>query len=386
MNRTIPLSIPNITQVEKDYVIQALDDGWISSVGPHVELFETKFAEYLGAGFAVACNSGTSALHIALLLQDVQIGDEVLVPNITFVATANAVSYLGAVPILLDVNPNTLGICEKSLENFITEFTEMRDDKLINKVSGRCVKAILPVHMLGTPVDMQAINTICNTYKIKVIEDATESLGSKYYGKKTGLFSKISCFSFNGNKLITTGGGGMIVTNDKELATRAKHLTTTAKTDPVFFFHDEVGYNYRMVNILAAIGLGQLSRIEDFLSKKHHIHTKYKKGLMSNAEVDLFQPMEGFESNYWLNLVTFKSLFDISNHTLRSLVEHFQSKGIQTRPIWTLLNKLPMYQENQFVSLSKSEEVYSRSLMLPSCTSMTNEEIDFIVNEINAIS
>lgn len=385
MSRFLPLSIPNMSDLERAYVDEAIKDGWVSSVGPHVDRFEKAFSEYLGVKHAVACASGTSALHISLMIKGVERDDEVLVPNMTFVATANAVAYIGAEPVFLDIDPNTLGICNKSLEQFIEEHTEFNGIDLINRSSGRRIKAILPVHMLGTPVDMDPLLKICNKYNIEVVEDATESLGSKYKEKMTGTLSDIACFSFNGNKIITTGGGGIIATNNADLAQRARHLTTTAKTDPVFFEHDEVGFNYRMVNVLAAIGLGQLSRLNSFLISKRCTQSYYEELLRDVDGVTLFSAAQHSDSNYWLNMVSFDESVVSQRGSLRDLVEFFGEKGIQTRPMWTLLNTLPMYRKCFSMPQPNSEWIHSRSLTIPSSTCIERCEVKYVADVIKGL-
>ena len=384
MSKFLSLCIPNLSDIEKTFVNEAIDEGWVSSVGPHVDKFEKKFAEYLGLHYAVACSSGTAALHIALLLKGVERGDEVLIPNMTFVATANAVAYIGALPVFLDIDPITLGVCNRSLKTFIEENCIFNGTELINNETCRRVKAICPVHMLGTPVDMDPLIKICNRYNIEVVEDATESLGSTYKGRMSGTIGDIACFSFNGNKIITTGGGGIIATNNRELAERAKHLTTTAKTDAVFFEHDEVGYNYRMVNILAAIGLGQLSRLDTFLETKRNTHKIYSELLKGVDRVSLFVAPDNCNSNYWLNMVSFDDAL-MKRYSLRELVGFFADKGIQTRPMWTLLNQMIMYKHCFSMPQPQSESLHSRSLTIPSSTCIEKQDIEFVVNTIKGI-
>lgn len=384
MSDFIPLSIPNLSDLEKKYVIEALDDGWVSSVGPHVDKFEQRFAEFVGSKYAVACSSGTAALHVTLLLMGVEHGDEVLIPNLTFVATANAVAYAGAEPVLLDIDKSTLGIDTNSLQAFIKEHTEEKNGHLYNLNTGRRVKAILPVHMLGTPVDMNPLLELCRQNNIAVIEDATESLGSNYKGEPTGTLSEIACFSFNGNKVITTGGGGMITTDNEALAKRAKHITTTAKTDSVFFEHDEIGFNYRLVNILAALGLGQLERIDSFLEVKRKTQENYLNKLSGLEGVELFNAPDGYDSNYWLNMVSFSDQV-IKDRGLRGLVEHFQQKGIQTRPMWTLIADLPIYSHCFKMPQINSVDLHKRSLSIPSSTCISENQIDRVVSAIKEL-
>ncbi len=385
MSDFIPLSIPNIGEVEKKYVLEALDDGWVSTVGSQVNQFEKMFAEYVGVKHAVACASGTAALHVALLLSGVERDDEVLVPDMTFVATANAVAYIGAQPVFLDVDQATLGINVEELVSFLNSTAEKRSGFAYNKETGRRIKAILPVHMLGTPVDMDPLTDICKDFNISVVEDATESLGASYKGKRAGGLSDIACFSFNGNKIITTGGGGMITTNDEALAAKAKHLTTTAKTDPVFFEHDEVGFNYRLVNILAALGLGQMERLDSFVARKKEIHHMYMGGLSRMAHATLFKAPDEYDSNYWLNMVMFSESV-IEKYTLRELVDFFTSKGIQTRPMWTLLSSLPMYRNCFKAQTPISENIYKRSLTIPSGTGITDQQVGRVIEAIGELS
>lgn len=367
------------------YVSEAMNSGFVSSVGPHVVQFEKEFAKYLNVKFAVACSSGTAALHIALLIKGIKNGDEVLIPNMTFIATANAVAYIGAKPVFLDIDPQNLGISVKSLEDFISKFTYFDGKNLINKKTKKRIKGCIPVHLLGCPADMDSINKICIDNKIEVIEDAAESLGSEYKGRMCGTLSDLGCFSFNGNKIITTGGGGMIVTNNEELAIKAKHLTTTAKTDPIFFEHDEIGYNYRMVNILAAIGIGQLSRIENFLNKKRETHRKYFRLFKNINGISLFTSPKKYYSNYWLNMISFED-YILERYSLKDLVMHFNNRNIQTRPIWTLLRNMPMYKNCFSMHQSQSENLYKRSIVIPSSTNIKDDEIELVTEAIKDLS
>lgn len=384
LSKFIPLSVPNIGVHEKKLVLKALDDGWVSSVGPDIKKFEEEFAKYIGANHAIACANGTSALHISLIIAGVMPNDEVLIPNMTFIATANAVSYIGAKPIFIDVNKKTLGIDPKCLDNFIKKNTHIKENNLFNKISGKRIKAIIPVHMLGTPVDMDSINRICTKNNISIIEDAAEALGSKYKGKMIGSNSVLACFSFNGNKIMTTGGGGMIVTNSSDYAKRAKHISTTAKTDPVFFDHDEVGYNYRMVNILAALGIGQLKKMPKFLNKKKEVHALYREELKNCRDIKIFQPQKNYESNYWINLITFSNKI-LKKFTLLEIINHFSANGIQTRPIWTLLDSLPMYSDCYSDDLKISREIHKSSLLIPSSTNLSKKDAKKVIKIIKEI-
>jgi perosamine synthetase len=262
------LSGPNIAGNEWKYVKECLDTGWVSSVGSYVTKFENMLAEYSGCKYGVATSSGTTALHIALMLAGVEREDYVIAPNVTFIASINSIKYTGADPILIDVDPATWQMDLALLEEFLENETDQRGDDLIYINDGRRIKAILPVHVLGNMCDMDRLLLLAEKYNLQVVEDATEALGSYYKGKHSGSFGSMGCFSFNGNKIITTGGGGVIVTNDEELAKKAKHLTTQAKSDPFEYLHDEVGYNYRLVNVLAAMGVGQMELLPSFIKEK----------------------------------------------------------------------------------------------------------------------
>ena len=381
-NKFIPLSVPNISGNEIKYVNEALADGWVSSVGPHVDKFEKAFAEYNGSKYAVACMNGTAAIHISLLLCGVEPNDEVIAPNLTFVAPLNAISYCFAHPVLMDSDWKTIGIDVDKLSSFIKEETFIKDGFTYNKTSKRRIKAIIPMHALGYPVDMDSLLQICNECNIDVIEDATESLGSEYKDTKTGNFSKLGCFSFNGNKIITTGGGGMIVTNDKELAQKAKHLTTTAKTDPIEYDHDEVGYNYRMVNILAAFGLGQIERITEFVNVKRKNLELYKRLTQELPGMYIHTEPVNTKSNYWMYSLVFEKGF---KYTVREMVDIFAKNQIQTRPIWKLMNMLPMYKNVQAYHCEISQDIYNRVLSIPCSTDLTEEDINRVVNTLKGI-
>lgn len=375
----IPLCVPNIKGNAEKYVLETIQAGWVSSVGSFVDRFENEFAEYVGTKYAVAVANGTAALHISLILSDVSYNDEVLVPNLTFVAPANAVKYCGANPVFLDSNWVDLGIDVNKLEDFLNKETEFKNGFTINKKTKAIIKAIIPMHAQGYPVDMDSLNEICKKRNIKVIEDATESLGSEYKGIKTGNFSDLACFSFNGNKIMTTGGGGMIVTNNEELARKAKHISTTAKTDPVQYDHDQVGYNYRLVNVLAALGVAQLELMPEFVETK-------RKNLSIYSE--LFQDIDGFSihtepvntrSNYWMYCM----LADKdSNVDLLDLIKHFGANKIQVRPIWKLMTTLPMYTDCQSYHCDVSMDIHNRMLNIPCSTDLTEENINRVIKAI----
>ncbi len=379
----IPLSIPNLSGNELAYVTEAVRDGWVSSVGPHVQKFEKEMADYLGLPFAIACMNGTAALHVSLLLVGVQPDDEVLAPNLTFVATLNAIRYCFAHPVLMDSEWRTMGMDVDKLKDFLDRETKFIKGNTVNQKTGRVIRAILPMHTLGCPVDMDPLLELCKNRNIRVIEDATESLGSSYRGRKAGTLAEVGCLSFNGNKIITTGGGGMILTADPELARRAKHLTTTAKTDPVEYLHDEVGYNYRMVNVLAALGLGQLEQLPDFVNKKRTNLKHYARLVEPLPGLTMFVEPDFAESNYWLYSLILDRNFPFS---IRDLVQQFSAARIQVRPIWALMNSLPMYKDCQAYYCDTSLDIYRRTLNVPCSTHITEQEIDRVVSVLQRLT
>jgi len=352
-----PLFIGN----EKKYLAECIDSTFVSSVGKFVDLFEKKIAEYTGAKKAVVCVSGTNALHIALLLVGVKQYDEVITQPLTFIATANAISYCGATSVFIDVDKDTMGLSPKSLETFLSKETVMKADGCYNKSTGKRIKACVPMHTFGHPCRIDEIALICDKYKIELIEDAAESIGSYYKGQHTGTFGKIGVLSFNGNKTITTGGGGMLLFNDEKLAQEAKHLTTQAKVPhPWEFVHDEIGYNYRMPNINAALGVAQLESLNLYIEKKRLLASTYRDFFQKKMVSFFHEPVDCI-SNYWLNVI----LLDSEEERNLFLTES-NSQGVMTRPIWRLMNKLPMFDNCQCGDLSNSEWLEKRIVNIPS--------------------
>ena len=357
----IPLHTPVFKGNEEKYVLKVIRSTYVSSVGEYVNKFEDKVAEYTGAKYAIATVNGTSALHTALLLSGVRQKDEVITQPLTFVATCNAIKYCGAEPVFVDVSATTLGMCPNSLENFLSRFVEIKKGYAYNKKTGRRIKACMPVHVFGHPVEIDRIVEICNIYNIDVIEDSAESLGSFYKGKHTGTYGKFGIISFNGNKIITTGGGGMILTNDENLAKKAKHITTTAKRSHSYeYFHDSVGYNYRMPNINAALGVAQMEYIDQLVHIKRKIAMRYKNFFEKIGIKFLVEPQYS-RSNYWLNSILLKNKKE-RDRFLRDTNE----KNIQTRPVWTLMYKLPMYKHCFKVDTPNAEYMEERVVNLPS--------------------
>lgn len=364
----ISLHEPHFGGNEWAYVKECLDTGWVSSVGKYVDQFEEQLAAYTGVKRAVAVVNGTAALHICLKLVGVVPGDEVLIPALTFVATANAVAYCGAISHFVDSEMKTLGIDPHKLADYLTENAEARDGSCFNRNTGRRIKAIVPMHTFGHPVDIEPLCEVCKRFGIALIEDAAESLGSFYKGKHTGHWGELSALSFNGNKTITTGGGGAILTNNEELGRLAKHITTTAKVAHRWEFnHDMVGYNYRMPNINAALGCAQLEQLPGFLEKKRKLADRYRQAFMDIQGVTLFSEPEFAKSNYWLNVL----LLDEQRAGQRDeLLALTNDAGIMTRPTWTLMHKLPMFSHGPRMDLTVAESLERRLINIPSSATL----------------
>jgi len=349
---------------EWEYVKDCLDSGWVSSAGAYVNLFEELLARYTGVNHAVAVVNGTAALHVSLMVLGITAGDEVLVPTLTFVATANSVAYCGAIPHFVDSEARTLGIDPYKLKDYLNELAELRSGECFNRITGRRIKAIVSMHTFGHPVDIDPLVEICHRFKLELIEDAAESLGSLYKGRHTGSWGRLSIFSFNGNKIITTGGGGAIVTGDEKLAQFIRHLTTQAKLSHQWNFdHDVIGFNYRMPNINAALGCAQLENLPKFIESKRELAFRYQQAFAGVEGVTVFQEPDFARSNYWLNVL----LLDKKNVGFRDqLLEMTNRTGIMTRPAWTLMHKLPMYRNCPRMDLSGAEELEQRIINLPS--------------------
>jgi perosamine synthetase len=374
----IPLTVPHLAGNEWKYVKDCLDTGWISSVGSYVNDFEKKMAEFTGAKYAIACMNGTAALHVCQRIMGVEQGDYVIIPNITFIATANAVSYTGAEPLMIDVDSDTWQMDLNLLEKFFAEETEIRNTNCYVKKDNRRIGCIMPVHVLGNMCNMERLMEIANKYNVPVIEDSTESLGSTYNGKQTGTFGQMGCFSYNGNKIISTGGGGMIVTNDEALAKRAKHLTTQAKIHPEEYIHDEIGYNYRLVNILAAVGVAQMEQLPDFLVKKKAISDFYKSELANIGDIQFQRVEENIHVNDWL--------FTIKSSHSKQIFEALKKAEIMSRPFWMPMNQLQMFTSFWYYNLDdKSNQVYKNCLSIPCSTGITQDELQKVVDVIKTV-
>ena len=371
----IPLSVPNLSGNEWKYIKDCLDSNWVSSVGSYVNKFESEIVNYSGAKYAVATSNGTAALHISLILLNIGFNDYVLVPNLTFVAPVNAIKYTGANPILIDVDPDTWQIDLNLLQTFLERETENVNHSCVLKATNRTIKAIMPVHVYGNMCDMNRLIQMADEYHLEVIEDATESLGSKYNGKHAGTFGTLGCLSFNGNKIITTGGGGMIITNNKKLAKKAKHITTQAKSNTLQYIHDETGYNYRLVNILAAMGVAQLEQLPGFIQKKKEITSLYKKKLTGIEDIQFQQIEKDVEPNFWLTA--------IGTSKQKELLTFLNKNNIESKPLWVPMNQLPMFADDSYITNHNvSNELYNSCVCLPCSTNIVDEDIEFVCQMI----
>ncbi|MGF7056652.1 LegC family aminotransferase [Brassicibacter mesophilus] len=363
-NKPISLHEPLFKGNEWVYVKDCLDTGWVSSVGKYVDKFEQALARYTGVNHAVAIVNGTAALHICLKLAGVEQGDEILLPALTFVATANAIHYCGAIPHFIDSDFRSLGINSEKLNDYLKEIAIIKNDVCYNKHTIRPIKAVVAMHTFGHPVDLDTLLEVCQKYKLTLIEDAAEALGSFYKKRHVGNWGKLSALSFNGNKIITTGGGGAILTNDSSLAKLAKHLSTTAKISHRWaFVHDQIGYNYRLPNINAALGCAQIEQIDVFIQNKRMLADKYRQAFKEIQGVSFFIEPEYAQSNYWLNVL----LLDKEYAVLRdSLLLATHEQEILTRPSWILLNKLVMFENCPCMDLSIAESLEQRIINIPS--------------------
>jgi perosamine synthetase len=359
-----PLHEPSLKGNELAYVSECIQTGWVSSVGSFVDRFERQLVAYTGASHAVVMSNGTSALQIAMHLAGVEKDNEVLLPALSFVATANAVRHNGAWPHFVDSEARTLGLDPFALASYLTEISEQRNDGLYNLVTGRRIAAIVPMHTFGHPVDMPELVKVASRFGIPIVEDAAESLGSFLDGRHTGNMGLCATLSFNGNKIVTSGGGGAIITNNEVLAKRAKHLTTTAKQPhPWAFFHDEVAYNFRLPNINAALGCAQLERIDSFVEAKRELTLRYSSAFADIEGATLFIERPNTRANYWLQTLI---LSEDHAYERDQVLKASNSVGIMTRPVWELLNTLPMYLECPCAPLPVAKDLARRIVNIPS--------------------
>ncbi len=357
-----PLSVPKFIGNEKQYLNECIDTTFVSSVGKFVDRFEEDMARYTGAKKAVVCVSGTNALHMSLMLAGVSCNDEVLTQALTFIATCNALAYIGAHPVFIDVDKSTMGLSPDAVKAWLAKNAEIRNGECFNKNSGRRIKACVPMHTFGHPVRIEELLDICNEYHIELVEDAAESIGSLYKGKHTGTFGKVGAISFNGNKTITTGGGGMMLFNDEELGKYAKHLTTQAKVPHRWEFrHDHIGYNYRMPNINAALGCAQLENLDRYIASKREVAAAYADFFKNVDGIDFFEEPENSFSNYWLNAVILKD-----KAAQLDFLQQTNDNGVMTRPIWELMNRLPMFENCENDGLENTTWFADRVVNIPS--------------------
>ncbi len=377
----IPLSVPSIEGNEWKYVKECLDTGWVSSAGKFVDRFEDEIKRFTGSKFAIACVNGTSALHISLILAGVNQGDEVLVPTVTFIAPINAVRYVGAEPVFFDCD-DYYNMDISKLARFLEEETVRKDGFTFNKKTGRRIAAVIPVHVFGSAVLMDDLVGLGEEYNIKIIEDATESLGTvyvsgRYAGKHTGTIGEFGCLSFNGNKIITTGGGGMILTNNEEFAQKAKYLTTQAKDDTMRYIHHEIGYNYRLTNVQAAIGVAQLEQLPKYLEIKKQNYQRYQEKLTGSKGLTLAPVPEYASNNHWLYALQFDP--EEYGKSKEELLDLLNRNGIQARPLWYLNHWQRPYQNCQSYQVEKAVKLFETTINIPSSVSLTEEQIDKVV-------
>lgn len=371
---SVALHEPLFRGNEWKYVKECIDTGWVSSVGSYVDKFEQMLAEFTGARRAVAVVNGTAALQICLRLVGVQPNDEVLVPALSFAATANAVVYCDAVPHFVDSDERTLGLDPYKLVDYLREVGDIRSDGCYNRVTGRRIKAVVPMHTFGHPVDLDPLLEVCARYRLELVEDAAESLGSYYKGKHTGTFGKVAALSFNGNKVVTTGGGGAILTNDPELGKLAKHLTTTAKVPHKWeFIHDQVGYNFRMPNINAALGCAQLEQLPRFLESKRALAERYMTAFEALEGIEFYREPDFARSNYWLNVL---KLNPEQVGQREPLLAAANQAGIMTRPVWKLLDSLGIYGQCPAMDLSTARSLERRIINIPSGAALGGLDVE----------
>lgn len=380
----IPLCVPEIRGNEWKYIKECLDTNWVSSVGPFVDRFERELAAYVGTKYGVATCNGTAALHIALLVAGVQPDDEVLISTLTFIAPANAIRYVGAWPVFIDAEPDYWQMDPHKVLDFLEQECRWVNGELRNKTTGRRVRAILPVHILGHPVDMDPVLEVARRYNLIAIEDATESLGAKYKGRMVGNLGDIACFSFNGNKIITTGGGGMIVTDNEVWARKAKYLTTQAKDDPVEYIHNEIGYNYRLTNIQAAMGCAQLELLDGYIATKRRIAATYTEAFHEVPSISPMREAPWAFSIFWMyTMLVDKAWYGMDS---RALLCRLSEAGIQSRPLWQPVHRSPVFEACQAYHCDVAEQLNRDALSLPSSVGLSPESQERVIDSIRHTS
>jgi perosamine synthetase len=376
----IPLTVPEIRGNEWLYVKECLDSNWVSSVGSYVDRFEQMVAQQTGTKHGVATVNGTSALHVALLVAGVQPEDEVLVSTLTFIAPVNAIRYVGAWPVLIDAEPNYWQMDPARVAEFLERDCRWSDGILYNRRTRRRVTAVIPVHVLGHPVDLDPILAIARKFGLKVIEDATEGLGATYKGRALGCLGDIACFSFNGNKIITTGGGGMLVTDNEEWAQKAKYLTTQAKDDPIEYIHGEVGYNYRLTNLLAAVGCAQMEQLAVYVAAKRKIASRYSEKLLNLPGIVPMKNAPWAASTFWMySILIEEETFGMDSRTLMRMLG---LRKIQCRPLWQPIHQSPAHASKDMVAMPIAEQLARRVLSLPCSVGLTESEQDRVITAL----
>ncbi|MGZ8842072.1 MAG: LegC family aminotransferase [Pyrinomonadaceae bacterium] len=381
-SKFIPLAEPLIGGNEWKYVKECLDTSWVSSVGSYVDLFERRLADYVGTRHAVATVNGTAALHIALLIANVAPDDEVLVSTLSFIAPANAIRYVGAWPVFIDAEPVHWQMDPQKLSDFVEQECVWTKGELRNKRTGRRVRAVMPVHILGHPCEMDAIKQVARKFDLLIIEDATESLGAKFRDVMVGHLGDSACFSFNGNKVITTGGGGMIVTDNEAWAARARYLTTQAKDDPIEYVHKEIGYNYRLTNVLAALGCAQMEQLPAFIEKKRSIARQYSAAFSSISGLKPMSEASWARSIFWMYTLLVDE--DEYGEDSRSLMRRLAQSGMQARPLWQPLHLSPVNQDAQVAGGDVATELNRQALSLPCSVGLTQTDLESVIEVIKA--
>jgi len=387
MSKFIPLSVPNLSLDILKNVKETIETGWVSTGGRYIKEFEEKIARYVGVEKAVSCQSGTAGLHLAMRVLGIGPGDEVIVPTVTFIAAVNPVKYLGAEPVFMDCD-DTLNMDMDKLEEFLENECRYVDGKVINKKNGRVIKAVVVVHVFGNPANMEKLMELKEKYNLKVVEDATEALGSyylegKFAGKHCGTIGDIGVYSFNANKIITTGGGGMVVSRNRELLDKVEFLSLQAKTDPLYFIHDEIGYNYRMTNIQAAFGVDQIERLEEFIETKIRNYNLYKKALEDIEGLTLLPFRPDTRANHWFySIIVDKEKYGMDrDELLRKLNEN----NIQTRPLWGLIHKQKPYVNNQAYRIEKAYYYEKNLINVPCSSNLSEEDIEIVVEKLRKL-
>jgi len=387
MDKFIPLSVPNLRGKELEYIARAIETEWVSTGGKYINKFEENISGYLGVGNAVACQSGTAGLHLALKLAGVEHDDEVIAPTLTFIAAVNPIKYLGAEPVFMDCD-GSLNMDLDKLEKFCEEECSLTGDGLINNKTGKRIRALVIVHVFGNMVDMERLMDTAGRYSLKVVEDATEALGTystdgKYREKYAGTIGDFGVYSFNGNKIITTGGGGMLVAKDKNLLDKARYLSTQAKDDELYYIHNEIGFNYRMTNLQAALGVAQLEQLEDFIDIKTDNYKLYKEQISNIKGLDLLEFNKNTRPNYWFySLIIDKDEYGLNRD---ELLVKLNNKNIQTRPVWGLIHKQKPYVHNQNYKIEKADGYINKILNIPCSSNLTIEEIKYIAKTLKEL-